>query len=309
MLLFRGLIFFITFLYAFEPITPIPEHIKYNKQKAQIGKLLYFDPILSRDRRISCASCHEPQFAGADNKQFSIGVFNRIDAPMNSPATFNAVFNIAQFWNGRAKNLKQQAAMANQDHLEMDMTPEMVEDRINHSFYKNIFQKTYKCNYVTYDMVMDSIAEFERALITPNSKFDLYLKGKVKLFDEEERGYFLFKSYGCITCHNGVNIGGNSFQKMGAVVDYNKIIEGRDRFTVTKHPDDKYVYKVPSLRNIMLTAPYFHDGSVKTIDEAIRLMGYYNLGVVIPPKDRKSIIAFFKTLTGRMPEILRKNNE
>ena len=275
---FLIILVFINFLFAMEPIVPIPKTIKYNKQKALLGKKLYFDPILSADNKVSCATCHSPAFGGADNKQFSIGVFGRIDKPMNSPTSYNAVFNCWQFWNGRAKDLKEQAEMANQDHNEMGMTPKKVEEKINkNKEYKKLFKKIYKKNYITYDMVFDAIAEFEKALITPDCKFDKYLRGEVDLNEKEKKGYILFKAYGCITCHNGVNLGGNSFQKMGVMILDKQIPRSKDRFEVTKNPYDKYVYKVPTLRNIALTAPYFHNGRVKTLKEAIKKMAYYNL--------------------------------
>ncbi|NPA12164.1 MAG: cytochrome-c peroxidase [Epsilonproteobacteria bacterium] len=303
-----SLILIFVFAYALkdEPIVPIPQSVEYDKQKAKIGKLLYFDPILSRDDKISCSSCHQPDKAGTDNLRFSIGAFGRIDRPMNSPPSFNAVFNCWQFWNGRAKNLKEQAQMANQAYAEMDMTPELAEKKVNKiAKYKRLFKQVYHTNYITYDMMFDAIAEFEKALITPNSRFDKYLRGdKNALNTQEKRGYLLFKAYGCVTCHNGVNMGGNSFQKIGVVIDKIDIPRGNDRFEVTHNPEDKYVYKVPSLRNIMLTYPYFHDGSVKTIDEAIEKMGWFNLGVKIPKSDIEDIKAFFKTLTGEKPKIL-----
>ena len=299
-------------LYLFaEPIRPVPKFIIYNKDKALLGKMLFFDPVLSRDNKISCASCHSPACGGADCRQFSIGVFGRIDKPMNSPTVYNAVFNCWQFWNGRAKTLADQAKMANHDPNEMGMDKKTLEKKINAiPKYKAMFKNIYNKDYITDDMVYDAIAEFEKALITPNCKFDRYLRGeKNALNEKEKRGYFLFKSYGCITCHNGVNLGGNSFQKLGIFIEGIKIPRGLDRYYVTRREDDKYVYKVPTLRNIALTAPYFHDGSVKTLKEAIILMGKYNLGIKIPPKDVDDIEAFLKTLTGEEPKILKSVNE
>jgi len=303
-------IFLFVFLYS-APVKPIPLHIKYNHKKALLGKLLFFDTSLSRDNKISCASCHSPLYGGADNKQFSIGVYGQIDKPMNSPTVYNAVFNCCQFWNGRANSLKQQAKMANHDKNEMDMDNKLLEKRMNSNvMYKKLFKEVYNKDYITSDMVYDAIAEFEKALITPNSKFDKYLRGdKNALNKREKRGYFLFKSYGCITCHNGVNFGGNSFQKIGIFTDKISISRGRDRYYVTHNKDDIYVYKVPTLRNISLTAPYFHDGSVKSLKKAIYLMGKYNLGIEIPKKDIDDIYLFLKTLTGEIPSILKSNNE
>lgn len=286
-------------------IKPIPEHIEYNKQKALLGKKLFFDTRLSIDNKIACASCHNPFAGGDDNRQFSIGVYGQIDKPMNSPTVFNAVFNIAFFWNGRAPSLKAQAKEANQDEVEMGMKPDILEKRLNKiPEYKKLFKKVYGVDYIKYDLVFDAIAEFEKALITPDSKFDLYLKGKASLSKKEKEGFILFKKYGCITCHNGINFGGNSYQKIGTVIQTYEFPRGLDRYEVTKNPDDKYVYKVPTLRNIALTYPYFHNGSVKTLKEAVKLMGYYNLGIYLTEDEIDKIVAFLKTLTGKKPKIL-----
>ncbi len=303
-------ILFFVFLFAQEPIDPIPLKIKnINKEKAILGKILFFDPILSKDKKIACVSCHKPQCGGADCVQYSIGVFERIDKPMNSPTVYNAVYNCWQFWNGRAKDLKEQAMMASHDPEEMDMDKKTLEKRLNSiPKYKSLFKRVYNKDYITDDMVYDAIEEFEKTLITPNCRFDQYLRGdKNALSEKEKRGYFLFKSYGCITCHNGINIGGNSFQKLGVFIKDIKIPRGLDRYEVTKRKEDKYVYKVPTLRNIALTAPYFHNGSVKSLKKAIYLMGKYNLGIDIPKDDINYIEAFLKTLTGETPEILRGN--
>ena len=300
----RFLILFIaTFMFA-QDIIPIHK-VKYDEQKAFLGKKLFTDKILSKDRSVACVSCHSFKEGGAEHRQFSIGALGRVDKPMNSQTVYNSTFNIAFFWNGRAQNLKEQALMAITDHNELSMTSKEVEKRLNSNLvYKNLFNKIYHKKYITIDMVLDSIAEFEKALITLDSKFDLYLKNEVTLSKKELKGYQLFKRYGCIVCHNGVNIGSNSFQKIGVVVqDYN-MPRGLDRYEVTKDSDDKYVYKIPTLRNIALTAPYFHDGSVKTLKEAISKMGYYNLGIILKKDDINNIESFLKTLTGKKPKIL-----
>ncbi len=298
-------IFLLSFLYALEPVQPI-KPVPYNHQKAILGKMLFFDPSLSADGKISCASCHNPKYGGADNKKFSIGVFGRVDGPMNSPTVYNAVFNCCQFWNGRAKNLQQQALMAWTDDKEMGMTVEKIVKAVNgNAVYKRLFASIYHKNKITIKMILNVIAEFEKALVTPDCRFDRYLKGnKNAINKEEKRGYMLFKSYGCITCHNGVNLGGNSFQKFGVFVSHIHVEEGRDRYQVTHNPSDRYVYRVPSLRNIALTAPYLHDGSVKNLYKLVEFMGQVNLGVQIPKKDTDAIVAFLKTLTGKKPAIL-----
>jgi len=291
------------FLFAKEPITPLPESIKYDKEKAKLGKLLFFDPILSKDRTISCASCHDFSHGGADPRAVSIGVGGK-KGKLNAPTVYNAYFNFRQFWNGRAKDLKDQANGPIHAPNEMAMDAKLIEKRLNSSpFYKKLFKKVYHTDKIKYNQVLDAIAEFEKALITPNSKFDLFLKGKAKLSPLEKKGYLLFKQLGCITCHNGINIGGNSFQKIGSVIPYTGPLI-HDRYEVTKKESDKGVYKVPSLRNIALSAPYFHDGSVPTLKKAISKMSYHNLGFTLSPKEQSLILSFLHTLTGKRPAIL-----
>ena len=295
----KYLILFISiFLFADNLIVPIPKNAPFNKKKAKIGELLFFDTILSKDKTISCASCHKPNEGWADRRKVSIGVYGR-KGDIQSPTVLNARFNFRQMWNGRFANLKEQINGPIHNPVEMNMSNFLVEKRLNASKrYKKLFKKVYHTNYITYDMMADAISEFEKALYTPDSKFDLYLKGKTKLTQKEKNGYILFKSYGCIICHNGVNIGGNSFQKMG-VINHLKDCTG-DRYEITKNPNDKCVYKVPTLRNIVLTAPYFHNASAKTLFEAVKKMGYYNLGIEIPDTDAREIISFLKTLTGKI---------
>ena len=303
----KYLIYFIfsVFILADNLIVPIPENAPFNKQKAKIGEILFFDTSLSRDNTISCASCHNPSEGWADKRKVSIGVYGR-KGIIQSPTVLNARFNFRQMWNGRFANLKEQINGPIHNPVEMNMSNQLVEKRLNASnIYKKLFKKVYHKNYITYEMMADAIAEFEKALYTPDSKFDLYLKGKAKLSKEEKEGYFLFKSYGCVICHNGVNVGGNSFEKMG-VIHHLKDCVG-DRYSITKNPDDKCVYKVPTLRNIALTAPYFHNASAKTLFDAVQKMGYYNLGFSIPKKDAKKIVSFLKTLTGEKPKFLKEN--
>ena len=299
-------IFFTIFLTAKEPITPLPQTIKYNKDKALLGKYLFFDPILSKDKSVSCASCHDFDHGGADPRPVSIGVGGK-KGRVNAPTVYNSYFNFRQFWNGRAKDLKDQANGPVHAPNEMAMDAKTIERRLNNNkFYKKLFKKVYKTDNIKYWMVLDAIAEFEKALITPNSKFDRFLRKETNLSPLEKKGYLLFKQLGCITCHNGINIGGNSYQKIGAINPYDKAPVG-DRYEITKREFDRYRYKVPSLRNIVLTAPYFHDGSVETLQEAIDKMAYHNLGFRLSEEEKKALIAFLKTLTGEKPKILKEN--
>ncbi len=282
---------------------PIPREIKVNEEKANLGKLLFFDPILSQDRTVSCFSCHDIYTkCGTDHKPVSTGIFGR-KGTANALTVYNAVFNFRQFWNGRAKDLKEQILFVFKSPAEMGISEEELVRRIsNHKLYSKLFKKIYPDRPISAELVADAIAEFEKTLITPDSKFDLFLKGKVKLSKEEQKGFELFKSYGCVSCHNGINLGGNSFQKLGAVIPYPWKPTNPDRYQITKNPDDKNVYRVPSLRNVDCTYPYFHDGSVKSLYDAVKLMGKHNLGMEIPDKDIKLIIKFLKSLRGKTPD-------
>ncbi len=298
------LIFTITAIFAKEPIEPIPKSIKYNKQKAQLGKVLFFDPNLSADRKVSCASCHSPEHGGADPRPVSMGVHGK-KGNVNAPTVYNSYFNFRQFWNGRAKDLKEQAKGPLHNPVEMNMNREKIEKYLkNNEYYKEMFKRIYH-KEPNYEDTLDAIVEFEKALITPNSKFDRYLRGETKLSPLEKKGYKLFKTLGCITCHNGINIGGNSFQKMGVVFPYKREKNTPDRFAITHKKEDELVFKVPTLRNIALTAPYFHDGSAKTLKDAIKMMAYHNLGFKLSKDEIEALVAFLKTLTGEKPKILR----
>jgi cytochrome c peroxidase len=287
-----------------EPITPIPQTIKYNHQKALLGKKLFFDSIFSADKKISCASCHFPSKAGADPRPVSIGVYGK-KGGIQSPPVYNAVFNFRQFWNGRAFDLKEQIDGPTHNPVEMSMNNNKIEEILNNNKkYKKLFYKVYQKNYITYNMFADAIAEFEKGLITPNCKFDKWLREEVELTKEEYEGYINFKRLGCINCHNGVNIGGNSFQKVGVIHPLKKGWE--DRYKITKDSFDENVYKVPTLRNITLTAPYFHNGSKDSLSKAVDEMAYYNLGLNLTKKQIKTIVKFLETLTGETPKIMEK---
>jgi cytochrome c peroxidase len=294
---------FTLFLHANEPITPIPESITYDKNKALLGKKLFFDTILSKDRSLSCASCHSFLYGGADGKVVSIGV-NNSQGSLNSPTVFNAVFNFSQFWNGRAKDLREQALGPIHNPIEMDLPLEEAVQRLQSDIqYQKDFAAITERATITQDDLAQMLAEFEKTLITPNSKFDRYLLGKESLSKEEMEGYTQFKILGCITCHNGINVGGNSYQKLGAIIpmERNKPID--DRYALTKREGDKNVFKVPTLRNIALTAPYFHDGQIATLHEAISKMLYHNLGIDLSTETIDALVAFLKTLTGDIPVI------
>ncbi|MCU7939410.1 MAG: c-type cytochrome [gamma proteobacterium symbiont of Bathyaustriella thionipta] len=289
--------------FANEVITPLPVNPIYDKKKAAVGKILFFDPILSLDRSTSCNSCHDLAAGGADKKEVSIGI-DGLKGNIQSPTVLNARYNFKQFWNGRAETLLEQANGPIHNPKEMGLNSLEVEKRINASHkYKTLFSN-YHDGPISYLMILEAIVEFEKALVTPNSKFDRYLRGEIQLTELEYAGYQTFKTLGCITCHNGMNIGGNSFQKMGMIIPYIHKEDYPDLYSLTKKDYHKNVFKVPTLRNIALLAPYFHDASAKTLEEAVKIMSKLNLGYIISEQQIKELVAFLNTLTGETPEIL-----
>ncbi len=301
-------LFFITvFIFAGEPIKPIPLHIKYNYQKAKLGYMLFMDPNLSSSGKVSCATCHDLNRGGVDPRKTAVsaGVDGQ-KGSSNAPTVFNSYFGFRQFWNGKAKNLDTQAGGPLHNPVEMGMDNQKIQKYLrSNKFYVKEFKAIYHEKPTAKD-VANAIAEFEKALFTPNCKFDKYLRGEIKLSKEEKKGYELFKTLGCIACHNGVDIGDNSYQKMGVIHPYKWQRNIPDRYAITHKRSDKNVFKVPTLRNILLTAPYFHDGSAKNIKEALNSMAYHNLGLKLTPDEIKALIAFFKTLTGQKPAILKR---
>lgn len=300
---FYALLLLASLLNAIEPITPIPKSVYVNQEKALLGKALFLDTILSKDNSTACVSCHNIYEGGADARVVSQGFQGR-KGNIQAPTVFNARYNFKQFWNGRANNLLEQASGPINNPAEHNMNPQEIEKRLNNSStYKKSFKKVYGVNRITYKLVLDAIVEFENTLITPNCKLDKALRSEATLTKEELEGYILFKQYGCITCHNGLNIGGNSFQKMGTFIEYKNKAKYPDRSQVT---DSRFynVFKVPTLRNISKTAPYFHDGSAKTLKEAVKMMSRHNLGIELKDEEIEKIVKFLNTLTGEKPEIL-----
>lgn len=290
--------------FAAEPIQPLPQDVSLNKAKVELGERLFHDPRLSGDNTISCSSCHNLDTGGTDTTPVATGIKGQ-KGNIRTPTVYNSSFNFRQFWNGRAATLQEQAKGPVTNPIEMGA---QWEDVIKKLKLDPSYVKEFKTAYnqdITPENIVDAIAEYEHSLITP-SRFDDYLRGQENaITPEEKHGYELFKSYGCAACHNGVNVGGGMFQKMGVVKDYfkdrGKPVTAADLgvYQVTKLEKDKYFFKVPSLRNIAITPPYYHDGSVKTLDEAIYKMGKYQLGRDIPANDRQAIAAFLGSLTGK----------
>ena len=304
-LLFGVIILTTTAVYALEPIVPIPRHVDYDRPRALLGKILFTDPRLSRDGTISCHSCHSFESGGADPRPVSTGVYARQGA-LNSPTVYNSYFNFRQFWNGRAADLVEQAKGPLHSTLEMDMSPVRIEKFLNSDEqYKRLFKQAYAMEIINFDQVVDAIAEFEKALFTPDSKFDLYLRGEAQLSEDEKSGYILFKSLGCISCHNGINVGGNSYQYLGAVNPVDRELVG-DIYEITNNPFDKNRFKVPGLRNVALTAPYLHDGSQQELSGVLDVMAFHNLGFKLSSTENQLLEKFLRTLTGKKPAILQK---
>ncbi|MDR0529300.1 MAG: cytochrome-c peroxidase [Zoogloeaceae bacterium] len=284
-----------------EPLIPISRPENLDAQKVALGQLLFRDARLSKDGTVSCASCHDLTRGGVDHLPQSLGV-GKAKGSINAPTVYNSSLNFRQFWDGRAATLEEQAAGPILNPVEMASNWDQVlrvlnEDERMLSRFHAIYNGP-----PTPERVQNAIAEFERSLLTP-SRMDRWLRGESNaLSDEELKGYRLFKQYGCVACHQGENVGGNLFQRFGIMANY---FAGRatteadlGRFNVTKREEDKFVFKVPGLRNVAITAPYFHDASVNTLEEAVTIMGRYQLGIDLPKEDTQSITRFLHALTG-----------
>ena len=287
-----------------EPIKPIEAAQVSDAGKVELGKKLWFEPRLSMSGIISCNTCHNLSMGGTDNLKTSIGHGWKA-GPVNSPTVFNSSLAIAQFWDGRAADLKEQAGGPIQADVEMNM-PHTLAIGILQSIpgYVAEFKSVYGKDKIDIDMITDSIAEFEKTLVTPNARFDKWLAGDDKALTEKElAGYTLFKESGCVACHNGPAAGGTSFQRMGVVEPYKTSSPAEGRSAVTGVDADRFNFKVPTLRNVELTYPYFHDGQAATLEEAVDIMGRLQLGRTYSADEIGSIVAFLKTLTGELPQI------
>ena len=291
--------------HANEPIQPIKPARNIDLGLSELGKKLYFDPRLSRSGFISCNSCHNLSLGGTDNIPTSIG-HKWQQGPINAPTVLNSSLNLAQFWDGRAADLKEQAGGPIENPKEMAFTHELTVGVLRSiPGYVREFRQVFGTDQITIDEVTQAIAEFEKTLVTPNSRFDQWLLGDAEALSEQElAGYKLFKESGCVACHNGEAVGGNSFQKMGVIAPYKSAVGAEGRSAVTGKDSDRFNFKVPTLRNVELTYPYFHDGAAKTLGEAVDIMGRLQLGRTFSATENASIVAFLKTLTGDQPHLL-----
>lgn len=272
--------------------------------KIELGKMLWFDPRLSLSGKVSCNTCHDLSTNGADTKPLSIGYAER-KGTVNSPTVFNAEKQIAQFWDGRAKTLAEQATGPITNPLEMAMTPELAEGVIRSiPGYRPYFEKAFGSKNPTFSEIAEALAAFETTLTTPNAPFERYLKGdKNALTQQQIDGLKLFRRSGCIRCHSGNLLGGTSFQKVGSVRPYVTDNSSKGRMDVSGKPWDEMMFKVPTLLNVERTAPYFHDGAVKTLPDAVKKMADIQLDMNLSEKQVEEIVAFLESLNGELPKI------
>lgn len=287
---------------------PLPSFIADSRNpmtegKIELGRMLYYDPRLSANQKISCNSCHDLDRYGADKGSVSIGFKGQAGA-RNSPTVYNAAGQLAQFWDGRAPDVETQAKGPVMNPVEMAMTS---QDRVIATLssmpeYVELFKRAFPGdpNPVTFDNVGSAIGVFERGLVTPG-RWDKYLEGDTNALTSAEKvGFDKFYASGCATCHSGTYLGGSQYQRLGLVKAWPETHDP-GRFAVTGKEADRNVFKVPTLRNVAETAPYYHDGSVPTLDKAIQMMGEYQLGKNLSPEDVTSIKTFLKSLTGKIP--------
>ncbi|WP_419764392.1 MAG: cytochrome-c peroxidase [Arcobacter sp.] len=304
------LLMFFSTLYANDPIQPLPKTIAYDKEKALLGKKLYFDPILSKDNTVSCASCHNLELGGVDNLQFSFGIKGQ-KGIVNTPTVLNSIFNFRQMWDGRVKTLTHQVKFPITNPKEMGNSFKNLIKTLNkNSYYNKTFNALYQ-NGITKENIGDALEEFQKTLITP-SAFDDYLRGdKNAITENQKKGYELFNKKGCVSCHNGINIGGGLYAQFGLTDESiaNNLINHSTKdgynpdfglYNITKNDFDKFYFKVPTLRNVALTYPYLHNGQIKTLNEAISSIAKAQLGLNLTDEETFLIEEFLKSLSGKV---------
>ena len=297
----------------FKPIPTSPPALKgraATPAEVELGKMLYFEPRLSQSHNISCNTCHLIGLGGVDMLPTSIG-HKWQKGGRNAPTVLNAIFNTAQFWDGRASDLKAQASGPIQNPIEMGITPAHAIEMLKAiPGYRKFFAAAFpgQADPITMDNVTQAIAAFEATLITPDAPFDKYLRGEAAaLSAEQQEGLRLFMDKGCASCHNGINVGGGMYAPFGVVEKpAGELLPPGDkgRFTVTKTPSDEYVFKVPTLRNIALTPPYFHTGKSWDLSQAVAVMGASQLGIQLTDEETAKITAFLHALTGEQPQVV-----
>jgi cytochrome c peroxidase len=291
-------------------IQPVPSPPIMDAAKVALGRALFHDARLSHDDSIACANCHDVQTGGHDPSGFSIGVGGAVGI-INSPTVFNASLNFAQFWDGRSASLEEQAHGPVHNPIEMASSWDEVIPKLRaDAAFMRQFEAVYPAG-LSPEAIVDAISAYERSLLTPDAPFDRFLRGETTAIDTLSReGYRLFTEIGCVSCHQGVNIGGNMYQRFGVLGDYFKDraavrpIQPADygRFNVTGLEEDRFVFKVPGLRNVALTGPYFHDASAETLQDAVAIIGRFQLGRTLSASEIDAIVAFLHSLTGKNPE-------
>lgn len=286
-----------------EPIIPIPLTVDLDPAKVRLGEKLFHDVRLSHDNVMACAKCHHLAEGGADALPHSLG---RDGQPLdfNTPTVFNAALSFRFHWRGEFRTLEEQteAVLRNPRHMNANWEELLAKLHADPN-YREAFAASYSDDLQP-AQVLDAIVSFERSLLTPNARFDHYLHGQQDVLTEDEKhGYQLFKSYGCVACHQGVNVGGNLFQKFG-IFQYpfsQRAATAADlgRFTLTGNERDRFVFRVPSLRNVAVTAPYFHDGGASTLEQAVGTMAREQLDRVLTEEEISLIVKFLHTLTGK----------
>jgi cytochrome c peroxidase len=283
-----------------EAIAPLPRSLALDPKKVALGERLFKDPRLSRDNNRSCATCHPLERGGMDGH--SRATSGSAPNSRNTPTIFNVGFNSFLNWDGVADTLEAQAELVLLSPRLMNTTwPELLAKLRADGGYDAEFSRAYSGG-LTQNNVLDALASYERSLVTPDSRFDRYLRGeRGGLTQQEQQGYALFKSYGCVACHQGINIGGNMYQKFGVFADTREVAGSAvdlGRYAVTKEGRDREVFRVPGLRNVAVTAPYFHDGRTDTLDEAVATMARVQLGRTLTPQEIGLIVQFLHSLTG-----------
>lgn len=294
---------------AAEPIQPL-DPLPVDDRLVELGGRLFHDVRLSGDNTLSCASCHAIPSGGDDGRPTSVGIGGAV-GPINAPTVLNSALNVAQFWDGRAADLQEQAAGPVLNPAEMGgswpvVVARLQQDRQLRAAFDALFE-----DGVTSSNITRALAEYETSLITVDAPFDRWLRGERGVLPEEAvRGYGRFKELGCVSCHQGRGVGGNLFQRFGVMGDYfadrgDPTDADLGRFAVTHEERDRHRFKVPMLRNVALTAPYFHDGSAATLEEAVQTMGFYQLGRRLEPDEVDDLVAFLESLTGEIPDTTR----
>ncbi|MGC1306576.1 MAG: cytochrome c peroxidase [Phormidesmis sp.] len=292
-----------TTAYSEEPIVPIPIQVSFDQAKYSLGEKLFKEPRLSQSEQVSCLSCHKFEAGGADRDRYSKGMDDAL-TQVNTPTIFNVAYNFRFNWDGKHASLAKHTDALMQNPTVMGTEWAIVKEKMETiDEYRQAFETIYP-DGISKDNVIDAIVTYEAALTTPDSPFDQYLRGDSSaLSAAEKEGYGWFKAYGCVSCHQGVNIGGNMFQKVGVMGDYfadrgNVSEADFGRFNTTGKEADRYVFRVPSLRNVAMTPPYLHDGNAQTLKNAIEIMVKYQLGRPIPAEHVDKIAQFLQTLTG-----------